>query len=232
MSAKVDNTALQDGYQLYHHTFLFSTTGTWGVVQQGMNDQTRYARRYHWMSEGLSDFVTEPHHAICCNHRGKSLNLVALESKQSRIITTTIARENPEKTLSEITKIDELYLPRHHDIKPLNLNTNRLKKILLKTYDRQPDTFENLLTIEGVGPKTIRALCLLSELVYGVKPSFRDPARFSFSHGGKDGHPFPVDKKTYDFSIDFLQNCVNRAQISNNDKKEAFKRLSKVGVGP
>jgi hypothetical protein len=231
MSAKVDNTALQDGYQLYHHTFLFSTTGTWGVVQQGMNDQTRYARRYHWKSDGISDFVTEPHHAICCNHRGKSLNMVALESKQSRTITTTIARETPEKTMSEVKKIDALYLPRHHEIKPLNLYTKRLEKILLKTYDQQPDTFEKLIAIEGVGPKTIRALSLLSELVYGVKPSFRDPARFSFSHGGKDGHPFPVDKKTYDFSIDFLKNCVNRAHLSNNDKKEAFKRLSKLGVG-
>jgi hypothetical protein len=156
--------------------------------------------------------------------------MIALESNQSRIITTTIAKESPEKTISEVKKIDELYLPRHHDIKPLNLNTKRLEKILLTTYDRQPDTFEELLAIKGVGPKTIRALSLLSELVYGVKPSFRDPARFSFSHGGKDGHPFPVDKKTYDFSIDFLKKCVNRAHISNNYKKEAFKRLSKLRV--
>ena len=230
MSAKVDNTALQDGYQLYHHTFLFTSKGSWSVVQQGMNDQTRYARRYHWKSDGISNFVNEPHHAICCNQRGKSLNMVAEESAQSRYTTTAIAKELPDKTISELTKIEDLYLPEHHDIKPFNINTKRFEKILLKTYDRQPDNFEKLLAIEGVGPKTIRALSLLSELVYGAQPSFRDPARFSFSHGGKDGHPFPVDNKTYDFSIDFLRNCVNKAHIGNHDKKEAFKRLSDFRV--
>jgi len=230
MSAKVDNTALQDGYQLYHHTFLFTSKGSWSVVQQGMNDQTRYARRYHWKSDGVSDFVSEPHHAICCNRRQKSLNMVAEESEQSRHVTTDIAKALPDKTISELKKIEDLYLPEHHDIKPFNINMKRFEKILLKTCDLQPESFEKLLAIEGVGPKTVRALSLLSELVYGAQPSFKDPARFSFSHGGKDGHPFPVDKKTYDFSIDFLQNSVNKAHISNQDKKEAFRRLTKFGV--
>jgi hypothetical protein len=226
MSAKVDNTALQDGYQLYHHTFLFTKRGTWSVIQQGMNQDNRYARRYHWKSDEVTNFVSEPHQAICCDRKGKSLNLVAHESEKNRQTSTVLAKEKPGTVLSELTKAEELLLPRHHDIKPLNLNKKRLEKILVKTYERQPDTFEALLSVEGVGPKTIRALSLISEIVYGDRPSFRDPARFSFSHGGKDGHPYPVDKGTYDFSIQFLRECINKTHINAHEKKEAFRRLS------
>ena len=227
MSAKVDNTALQDGYQLYHHTFLFTKEGKWSVIQQGMNTDNLYARRYHWNSEGVKNFVCEPHQAICCNIKGKSLNMVAQESDKARQVATLLSKEKPEKIVSEIKKVEQLILPKHHDIKPLNLNTKRFEKILIKTYEHQSENFEELLGLKGVGPKTIRALSLLSELVYGAKPSFNDPARFSFSHGGKDGHPYPVDKNNYDFSIDFLSKCINNAKINNQDKKEAFKRLSR-----
>jgi len=227
MSAKVDNTALQDGYQLYHHTFLFTKEGKWSVIQQGMNTDNLYARRYHWNSEGVKNFVCEPHQAICCNMKGKSLNMIAQESDKARQVATLLSKEKPEKIVSEIKKVEQLILPKHHDIKPLNLNTKRFEKILIKTYEHQSENFEELLGLKGVGPKTIRALSLLSELVYGAKPSFRDPARFSFSHGGKDGHPYPVDKNNYDFSIDFLSKCINNAKINNQDKKEAFKRLSR-----
>ncbi|MCK5256189.1 MAG: DUF763 domain-containing protein, partial [Deltaproteobacteria bacterium] len=227
MSAKIDNTAIQDGYQLYHHTFLFTKAGKWSVIQQGMNADNRYARRYHWNSEGVKNFVCEPHQAICCDMKGKSLNMVAQESEKTRQVSTLLSKEKPEKIVSEIKKVEQLILPKRHDIKPLDFNTKRLEKILLKTYERQSDNFEALLSIKGVGPKTIRALSLLSELVYGAKPSFRDPARFSFSHGGKDGHPYPVDKNTYDFSIDFLRKCINNAKINSPDKKEAFKRLAR-----
>ena len=231
MSAKVDNTALQDGYQLYHHTFLFSAKGTWSVIQQGMNEDNRYARRYHWMSDTVKDFVAEPHQAICCDRKGKSLNLVARESEKNRLTATTLSREKPERVLSELTKAEELILPRHHDIRPPHVNKKRLEKILLQTHERQPETFETLLGMVGVGPKTIRALSLISELVYGEPPSFRDPARFSFSHGGKDGHPFPVDRDTYDFSIHFLRECINKSHINAREKKQAFSRLSQFTKG-
>jgi len=228
MSAKVDNTALQDGYQLYHHTFCFNKEGAWAVIQQGMNNDNHYARRYHWQSEGVDNFVCEPHQAICCNTRGKSLNMVALESEESRQLSTSLSKEKPEKLVSEIAKIDKLILPKRHDIKPLDLNLKRFEKIMIKTYERQPENFEALLGITGVGPKTLRALTLVSELVYGAKPCFRDPARFSFSHGGKDGHPYPVDKTAYDFSIEFLRKCINNVKIPESEKKEAFKRISRL----
>ncbi len=227
MSAKVDNTALQDGYQLYHHTFFFNREGTWSVIQQGMNKDNRYARRYHWQSKGVENFVCEPHEAICCDVKGKSLNMVAHESEQSRQVSTLLSKEKPDKLILEIKKVEQLILPKRHDIKPIDLNPKYFEKILTKTYENQPDNFEALLGIKGVGPKTIRTLSLISELVYGAKPSFLDPARFSFSHGGKDGHPYPVDKSAYDFSIDFLRNCINKAKIDNTEKKKAFKRLSK-----
>ncbi len=231
MSAKVDNTALQDGYQLYHHTFLFTSNGSWSVIQQGMNAENRYARRYHWKSGDEINFVSDPHYAVCCNRREKTcLNLVAEESSEARRKTTLLAREEPGIILSEISRVEELVLPRRHDIQALDLNKKRFEKILLKTCEKQPGNFENLLGIEGVGPKTIRALSLLAELVYGAKPSFRDPARFSFSHGGKDGHPFPVDKDTYDFSIDFLKNSINNAKLNLGEKKEAFKRLARLEI--
>ena len=227
MSAKVDNTALQDGYQLYHHTFLFTKEGRWSVIQQGMNEDNRYARRYHWKSDGLEQFVCEPHQAICCDAKGKTLNMVAHESEQTRQLSTLLSKEKPDRLICEIKKVEQLILPKRHDIKPLDLNTKRFEKILIKTYEHQPENFEDLLGIKGVGPKTIRALSLVSELVYGAKPSFRDPARFSFSHGGKDGHPYPVDKNAYDFSIEFLRKCINNAKINNQEKRESFKILSK-----
>ena len=227
MSAKVDNTALQDGYQLYHHTFFFNRKGTWSVIQQGMNDNNHYARRYHWKSEAVDNFVCEPHQAICCDLKGKSLNMVASESEKARQISTILSKEKPDKIVSEIKKVEQLILPKRHDIKPLDLNAKRFEKIMIKTHECQPENFEALLGIKGVGPKTIRALSLLSELVYGAKPSFQDPARFSFSHGGKDGHPYPVDRNAYDFSINFLNDSINKSKIDNREKREAFKRLSK-----
>jgi len=226
MSAKVDNTAIQDGYQLYHHTFFFTKKGKWSVIQQGMNADNHNARRYHWKSTNVESFVCEPHQAICCDLRGKSLNMVARESEKTRQLSTLLSKEKPDKVISEIKKVEQLILPKRHHIKPLDLDTKRFEKILVETYERQPENFEALLNIKGVGPKTIRTLSLLSELVYGAKPSFRDPARFSFSHGGKDGHPYPVDKDAYDFSIEFLRKCINNVKINNREKREAFKRLS------
>lgn len=226
LSAKVDSAALQDGYQLYHHTFIFTTKGQWAVIQQGMNESRCYARRYHWLSSTLKDFVCEPHQAICCDYQDKILNLVAVESEETRKASTIIACENPDRTAKEIKKIQELHLPGHHEIRVQDLDLERLQRILRKIYEFQPCNFEELLNIEGVGPKTLRSLSLVAELIYGTKPSFRDPACFSFAHGGKDGHPFPIDKKNYDLSIKILQKSILESRIGDREKIEALKRLS------
>ncbi len=226
MSAKVDNTALQDGYQLYHHTFIFTRDGQWAVIQQGMNESDRTARRYHWLSDDVNEFVCEPHSAICSEKDAEVLNMVAKESTETRNVCANISRENPERTLKEIKKLQELKLPQRHEIKIADISPDRIKKTLLKAYERQPENFESLLGIEGVGPKTIRALALLSELLYEAPPSFRDPARFSFAHGGKDGHPYPVDRKAYDTTIDVIRKAIASARIGNYEKMQAIKRMS------
>ena len=228
LSAKVDNTALQDGYQLYHHTFLFTSNGSWAVVQQGMNEVNRYARRYQWLGESVTDFVCEPHTAICSQGRGEVLNLVANESTPARATITSIATEqSTEGILNDMKRIKTLDLPRRHAISVQDIHPDRLSKGLLAIHERQPGAFEELIGIEGVGPKTVRALSLISELVYGVPASFRDPARYSFAHGGKDGHPFPVDRQTYDRSIEFLARAVDKARIDGAEKREALSRLSR-----
>ena len=227
MSAKVDNSALQDGYQLYHHCFFFTTDGSWAVVQQGMNHNNHYARRYHWLGESVADFVCEPHSAICTEHRGEALNLVAQESMAARNTITQITHEEtPEKMVAQLKKLKALlHLPARHHISLQDINPDRLSKTLLITYEHQPKNFEGLLGLEGVGPKTLRALSLISELVYEVPVSFRDPARYSFAHGGKDGHPYPVDRKTYDKSIEMLHQALERAKVGDNEKMAAFRRL-------
>ncbi len=229
MSAKVDNAGLQDGYSLYHHTFFFTTDGNWAVVQQGMNETNRYARRYHWLGEAVASFTCEPHAAICAGHKEKDvLNMVAQESEDARKASTLIGQENPQTLVKELKKIQTLRLPPRHEILAQDLHPDRLYKIFLKTYEAQPENFENLIGLRGVGPKGIRALALLSELIYGAKLSFRDPARFSFAHGGKDGHPYPVDRKSYDRSIEILKQAVERAKIGDRQKMEAIKRLEGI----
>jgi hypothetical protein len=229
MSAKVDSSAVQDGYQLYHHTFLFTSKGSWTVVQQGMNEANRYARRYHWLGEAVADFVNEPHAAILSEARGQALNLTASESEPARTTITGIAtEETPEKVLAELKRLKTLDLPPRHQIVTADLHPDSLKKIILSAYERQPQDFERLLGLPGVGAKTIRALSLISELVYGVEPSYRDPARYSFAHGGKDGIPYPVDRKTYDQSIELLSRAINRTRLGLSEKQKAFNRLNRM----
>ena len=237
MSAKVDSAAVQDGYQLYHHNFFFTAGGSWAVVQQGMNETTRYARRYHWLSESLSSFVNEPHSAVLSDARGEALNLVAAESEPSRTTITKIATgEKPESIMAELNKIKTLStfaplsmnLPAHHYLGVEDLHPDSLKKIILSTYERQPEDFEHLLGLPGVGAKTIRALSLISELVHGVAPSYRDPARYSFAHGGKDGIPYPVARRTYDQSIELLRKAIGKTRLGLKDKQEAVGRLNKL----
>lgn len=226
MSAKVDNAALQDGYQLYHHNLIFTHEGQWAVIQQGMNEVNRYARRYHWLGSKVTDFVCEPHAAVCCDHKVKVLNMTARESNAARDCSAVISRENPDKVLKELKGFQErLTLPRKHEVSLSDINPERLKRVLLTTYERQPGDFASLLGIKGVGPKTVRSLSLISELLYEAKPSFRDPVRFSFAHGGKDGYPYPVDRGNYDLSIDFLKKAVDQAKIGRTEKLKALKRL-------
>lgn len=231
MAAKVDTSALQDGYQLYHHSFIFTSRSSWAIVQQGMNENSHYARRYHWLSETVADFVNEPHAAILSEARGKALNLVAGESQTARNTIAKIASgQKPEALIADLKKLKTLELPRHHQIEVNDLHTDSIAKILLSTYERQPQNFEQLLGSTGVGPKTIRALSLISEIIYGVAPSYSDPARYTFAHGGKDGIPYPVDRKTYDQSIDLLSKAINKAKLGISEKREIFGRLSRLDM--
>ncbi len=235
MAAKVDNNALQDGYQIYHHVFLLDRAGTWAVVQQGLNDANRYARRYHWFSHNVHSFVDEPHAAIAAEATGDVWNLVSHESDAARDTTAALAREQPEKVVAEVTKLRELTLPAHHDVQGADVDPKRLRRILLKTYERQPEDFATLLGMEGVGARTLRALSLVGELVYGAPVSIKDPARFSFAHGGKDRHPYPVDRETYDQSIQILQTQMrglrNEADYKSSTFREAVQQLMTLGSG-
>jgi hypothetical protein len=225
MSAKVDSAAVQDGYQIYHHTFFFTQSGEWAVIQQGMNEENRYARRYHWFSRGIKDFVCEPHWAVCCDQRNGGLNLVAQESERTRQAMTELSHEKPEFLISEVKKAVELYLPQSHPVPMEERRQERLERIFIQIYDRLPNNFEELLGIKGVGPKTLRSLSLISELIHGIKPSFKDPTRFSFAHGGKDGHPYPVDRKVYDKSIEVLKTALEEAKVGDREKVAAIRRL-------
>ena len=226
MSAKVDSCAVQDGYQLYHHTFLFTAKGDWAVIQQGMNDRNRYARRYHWLGKDVNDFVREPHSAICSQSFGSALNMVASESEGARDVTTRLAAEQtPKELIKELNDLKSLNLPSRHYLTLNDLHPERLEKIFVATYERKPERFESLIGMEGVGPKTVRALSLVSELVWGIAPSFQDPARYSFAHGGKDGIPYPVDRKTYDKTTEILAQAVRKAKLGNREEMETLRRL-------
>ena len=219
ISAKVDNSAVQDGYQLYHHSFVFTADGRWCIVQQGMSDETSMARRYHWLSDDVQSYVNEPHSAVCCDATGAPLNLVAAESAAVRDGAAALARGKPDVVLLE--------MPRHHLVREADIDPRRLRKVLLQTYENPPADFEALLATPGVGAKTLRALALTAELIYGTQASFRDPARYSFAHGGKDGTPFPVDRATYDQTIEAMRSALGRAKIGHSEKMHAFRRLAR-----
>lgn len=229
LSAKVDNAALQDGFTLYHHVIFFTSDGQWAVVQQGMNEASRYARRYHWLGEGLASFTCEPHSGIWAARREENvLNLVARESEETRRAAAEMACQAPESLLRELDRTQHLRMPERHEILPADIDPKRLYKALLASYEGQPATFEDLLGVRGVGPRTLRALAFLAEIVYGAQPSFRDPARFGYAHGGKDGHPYPVDRGTYDRSIEILRQAVRRAKIGDRDRLNALRKLERL----
>jgi len=229
MSAKVDNSAVQDGYNLYQHFFIFTHTGNWAVIQQGMNEYTRLARRYHWLGSHVEDFVCQPHTAICSDYKSETLNMVAKESTQTRDICVDLAVSASDKVIRDFEKITTFKLPARHSIYLSDIKKENLRKILIQTYQAQPKNFEALLALKGVGAKTIRALALISELIYGAKPSYEDPAKFSFAHGGKDGHPYPIITKDYDASIEFLRKAISESKIGIYDKMKMLNRLNILG---
>ena len=221
--AKVDNTAIQDGFQIYLHSFVLSDEGDWSVVQQGMNGSSGYARRYHWSSTELDSYVNEPHQFVYGRNQGQILNLTDQDAIPSREKIITISKEHPIRMLEEIRKIK---LPAHHDVKQKDVDLKRLGAVLAISHELPSDQFEDLLLIQGLGPRMLQSLTLVSEVIYGTPSRFKDPARFSFAHGGKDGHPFPVPTKVYDESISVLKKAVSRAKLGHSDKLKALNALS------
>ena len=227
LSAKVDNTAVQDGFQLYIHNFIVSNEGDWSVVQQGMREGDAMARRYHWHSQHVKSFVEEPHSAVCGQNIGPILNLTASEANNTRKGILDITSEKPEKMMQEI---QHLLMPSHHNVQSKDVNLKRLGTVLWLAHDTKPKDFEELLLLEGVGPRTVQSLTLVSEVIHGTPSRFKDPARFAFAHGGKDGHPFPVPTKTYDEVIETLQKAISKAKIGNTDKAQAIKKLHEIAA--
>lgn len=231
LTARVDNNAIADGFQIYLHSFVVSSGGEWAVVQQGLNDRTGMARRYHWHSASVSDFVSEPHTGIVGDHQGTIMNLVDAAAKPAQNAMVDLAREHPEKTLAEAQQMRHLNLPRHHEVRAENVDLKRLGAVLAVAYERDLHDFAELLLLEKLGPRTLQSLALVAEVVHGAPSRFDDPARFSFAHGGKDGHPFPVPLKTYDESLNFLRAALDRAKPggsnADREKLDGFKRLER-----
>jgi hypothetical protein len=217
----VDNTAVQDGFQLYLHNFIVARDGEWVVVQQGMNTGLRTARRYHWHSEPLRSFVDQPHTAIYGPNRGEILNLTHRDAGVTRDGILAVVREG---------KPPHLIMPAHHDVRSKDINIKRLGAVLALAYEQQPMDFESLLLTEGVGPRTLQSLTLVSEVIHGTPSRFSDPARFSFAHGGKDGHPFPVPLDVYDQTLQQLERAVTRARLGREDSAQAIKALSAISA--
>lgn len=227
LSAKVDNTAIQDGYQLYTHNFIVSNTGEWTVIQQGMRAADKTARRYHWHSEGLNSFVEAPHTGVCGINQGAILNLTAVEAASARQGIFDISINNPEQTIREFR---HLKMPSHHELRAEDINMKRLGSVLWLAHQQQPKDFESLLLLQGVGPRTLQSLALVSEVIHGSPIRFQDPARFSFAHGGKDGHPFPVPLKVYDETISVLKNAVEKSKLGHTEKATAIKKLHEISA--
>ncbi len=238
ITAKVDNTAIQAGYQLYHHAFLVTKDEKWAVIQQGMSNEDRSARRYHWLSENAKNFVVEPHNAIVGVKRQRTLNMVAKQSENSRKASVDLAKEPTRKLMNLIQattkpinqKSMQDWLPKTDDpwkqtLISLNMPRNINWSTLSRLYEFQPNSYEDLLSVKGVGPATVRGLALVAELVYGEEPSWEDPVKFSFAYGGKDGVPFPVDRKAMDESIQILKQSVEVAKIGDKEKMRSLQRL-------
>lgn len=275
LCAKVDNTAVQDGFQLYLHNFIVSDEGDWAVVQQGMNPAARTARRYHWCSADIQSFVEEPHTAVTGENRGLILNLTDAQAGTARNGILSLSREEPSRVMTEICKMSgrdlavqgdlfadaagsalqsaapawqnnviivekrrNLTMPAHHDVRAEDVDLERLGAVLATAYadgdstsaESHTKSFESLLLTPGLGPRTLQSLALVSEVIYGTPSRFRDPARFSFAHGGKDGHPFPVPTKVYDESIRILGDSIEKSKLGYTEKSECIRRLHRTAL--
>ena len=224
LTARVDNNAIADGFQIYLHSFVLTSAGEWAVVQQGLNEHNGMARRYHWHSASVRDFVAEPHTGIVGENQGTIMNLVDAHAGSAQSAMLDIAHEYPEKTLSEAR---HLRMPSHHEVRAKDVDLKRLGAVLAVAYERDLKNFADLLLLEKLGPRTLQSLALVAEVVHGAPSRFNDPARFSFAHGGKDGHPHPVPLKTYDESLNFLRSSLDAAKVGDKDKLEGFRRLER-----
>ena len=224
LSAKVDNCAVQDGFQLYLHTFVVTKDGDWAVIQQGMNPNERMARRYHWLSTTLRSFTEEPHTSVCGENQGLILNLTDPHASPTKQGIIELTKAKPDNLMRDISVI----LPSHHEVRPEDVNTKRLGAALLLAHEKGVKDFETLLTLEGVGPRTLQSLTLVSEVIHGTPSRFSDPARFSFAHGGKDGHPFPVPTKVYDETIEIFDKALHKAKLGEKERSDALRNLSKI----
>ena len=221
LTAKIDNNCIADGFQIYLHSFVVAQDGEWSVVQQGMNAESGYARRYHWHSARVRDFVDQPHTGIVGEPMGEMMNLVDAGAGPARQALLTIARDKPEATLRHLT------MPAHHEVRASDVDLKRLGSVLAVAYDRELKDFADLLLVEQLGPRTLQTLAMVAEVVHGAPVRFADPARYSFALGGKDGHPFPVPLKTYDETIDMLRRSLDAAKAEGTAKLEGFKRLNR-----
>jgi len=227
LAAKVDNTAIQDGFQLYQHNFIVSDEGQWTVVQQGMDGVSATARRYHWHSAAVVSFTETPHTFIYGQNCGEILNLTDRAARPLKAGMLNIIAEEPKRMIAEIS---HLAMPRHHEVRSENVDLKRLGAVLWLAQDRRIHQFEDLLLLEGMGPRTLQSLAMVSEIIHGSPARFTDPARFSFAHGGKDGHPFPVPINVYDETIQTLENAIHRAKIGHSDKQQAIRSLSQIAA--
>jgi hypothetical protein len=222
LTARVDNNAIGDGFQIYLHTFVLTAAGDWAVVQQGLNDHTGMARRYHWHSASVADFTCEPHTGIVGANQGTIMNLVAGAAKPAQAAMLDIVHQQPDAVLHEISR---LVMPSHHDVQAKDIDLKRLGAVLAIAYERDLHDFAELLLLEKLGPRTLQSLALVAEVIHGAPNRFSDPARFSFAHGGKDGHPFPVPLKTYDESLNVLRSALDAARLGDREKIDGFRRL-------
>jgi len=245
--AKVDSAAVQDGFELYLHSFVVTADGHWAVVQQGMNTGRRQARRYHWLSEGLDSFVDHPHAAIEGPNQGVIVNLTDPRAAASRACQVELVQRDPDRVLTGLRSLTEhlaapaphLHMPPHHDVRRSDVQLHRLRATLAAAADRGPRDFSELLLVPGVGARTVLALALVGEVIHGAPCRFADPARFSIAHGGKDGHPFPVPLRVYDETIRVLRGAIDRAKLGREDKLVAIRRLDaqarafeRAAIGP
>jgi hypothetical protein len=229
LAARVDNNAIADGFQIYLHGFFVAANGEWAIVQQGMNERSRLARRYHWHSPAVRDFTSEPHTAIVGEFSGEIQNLVDLRARPAQNALVEIARTDPAQTVraAQALVTRRMTMPAHHDVRAGNVDLKRLGGVLAVAYERDLRDFASLLLVENLGPRTLQSLALVAEVVHGTPTRFADPARYSFAHGGKDGHPFPVPLKTYDETIGVLRRSLDAAKVGDTEKMEGMKRLHK-----